>query len=138
MSKTRKFPLPNNTGSPVYGLGLLTDEPDYRLCWLLNQYYPWGLVRSADILVTDKHSSIAQAYTCFESISDHQPVIKLISNRSKEGRWLTPFRQIDFLLAFSDQDLASLYLEEIKTTIGFSIPQIRGLFKVPLPSFCYL
>ncbi|TSA38319.1 MAG: hypothetical protein D4R64_03350 [Porphyromonadaceae bacterium] len=138
MNKIRRFALSLNTSSPVYGLGLLTDEPDYRLCWLLNQNYSWDLVRSDDILITDKNSSIPQSYACFESNANHQPAIKLIGNRSKEGLWLTVFQQVDFLLVVSVQDPAGQYLDELKSTIGTKIPQIRGLFKVPLPSFCYL
>lgn len=138
MDKIRKFPLSLNTNLPVYGLGLLTDEPDYRLCWLLNQNYSWDLVRSDDILINDKNSSVPQSYACFVSHSSHQPAIKLIANRSKEGLWLTVFQQVDFLLVVSDQDPAGQYLNELKSVIGTKIPQIRGLFKVPLPSFCYL
>lgn len=138
MNKIRKFPLSLNTASPIYGVGLLTDEPDYRLCWLLNQNYPWNLVRSDDILINDKNSSIPQSYAFFVSHSGHQPAIKLIANRSKEGLWLTVFRQVNFLLVVSDQDPAGQYLDELKSSIGTKIPQIRGLFKVPLPSFCYL
>jgi hypothetical protein len=138
MTKIRKFPLPANSSEPVYGLGLLTDEPDYRVCWLLNHHFNFELVRTEDISVTDKNSPDIQSYTCFESISGHQPSVKLIANRSKAGLWLTVFRQVDFLLAVSGQDPAGQYLDELKSSLASKIPQIRGLFRVPLPSFCYL
>ncbi|MCX6225180.1 MAG: hypothetical protein NTV01_10615 [Bacteroidia bacterium] len=51
---------------------------------------------------------------------------------------MTAYRQVDFLLAVSVQDQGDQYLDELKNTIGTKIRQIRGLFKVPLPSFCYL
>jgi hypothetical protein len=136
--KIRKFPLSQNTGSPVFGLGILTDEPDYRLCWLLNQNFPWDLARAEDIPVTAKNSPIPQSYACFVSKSGHQPVIKLISNRSAEGLWLTLFRQVDFLLVVSGQDPSGPFLDDLKAALSIKIPQIRGLFKVSLPSFCYL
>ena len=138
MNKIRKFPLSPDTSLPVYGLGLLTDEPDYRLCWLLNQNYPWDLVRSDDIIITDKNSPVPQSYTCFISNSGHQPEIRLIGNRSKEGVWLTIFRQVDFLLVVSLPDPDGHFLDELKGALSIKIPQIRGLFKVSLPSFCYL
>jgi hypothetical protein len=138
MKKIRRFPLSQHAGSPAYGIGLLTDEPDYRLCWLLNQAYPWDLIRSDDLITHDKNSPLPQSYACFESNSSHQPAIRLIGNRSQEGMWLTVFRQVNFLLAVSDQDSGGQYLDELKSTIGVKIPQIRGVFKVPLPSFCYL
>ena len=138
MNRIRRFPLLPLTSPPVYGLGLLTDEPDYRLCWLLNQNFPWELVRSGDIFVQDKNSPIPQSFACFKSNSSYQPEIRLIGNRSKEGLWLTVFRQVNFLLVASVQDPEGQYLDELKSNIGTKIPQIRGLFKVPLPSFCYL
>ena len=138
MNKTRRFPLSQSSGSPVHGLGLLTDEPEYRLCWLLNQSYPWELVRSDNISVQEKNSPIPQSYSCFESQSSHLPAIKLISNRSKEGFWLTEFRQVDFLLVASTQDPSDPFIDDLKLTLSTKVPQIRGLFKLPLPSFCYL
>jgi hypothetical protein len=138
MNKIRKFQLAANTTPLVYGLGVLTDEPDYRLCWLLNRNYPWDLVRSADIVTNDENLPSPQSYSCFESSSNHKPAIKLISNRSNEGIWMTKYRQVDFLLMAIDQDSSAWYLDELKNTLGAKIPQIRGLFKVPLPSFCYL
>ena len=137
MNKIRRYTLAQNTSPQFHGLGILTDEPDYRICWLLNQSFSWNLVRSDDILVTDKNSPVAQSFPCFENKSEQQSLIRLISNRSKEGQWLTIFRQIDFLLITGQDDEAG-YLDELKTSIGTKIPQIRGLFKVPLPSFCYL
>jgi len=138
MDRIRRFHLASNTRSPVYGLGLLTDEPDYRLCWLLNQNFLWNLVRSADFLVPDKSRPISQSYACFENDSDHHPAIRLIANRSKEGLWLTVYRQVDFLLVVSVNEPAPVSLDEIKSSISAKVPQIRALFTVPLPSFCYL
>ena len=138
MSKIRKFSLSQNTSSPVYGLGFLTDEPGYKICWLLNQNFPWNLVKSEDILVTGKDSPIAQAYPCFESTAGLHHSVKLIGNRSKEGQWLTIFKQVDFLLYIPAAGEDTGYLENLKTTLTAKVPQIRGLFKVPLPSFCYL
>lgn len=138
MNKIRRFPLTLNSSSPVYGLGLLTDEPDYRLCWLLNQHYPWELARAADVVVNEKNSPVSQSYVCFESTSGHLPQVKLISNRSNEGTWLTIFKQVDFLLVASAGEPAEQFVDDLKSSLGTKIPQIRGLFKVPLPSFCYL
>ena len=138
MSKIRKFSLSQNSGLPVYGLGLLTDEPGYRLCWLLNQNYPWNLASANDISVAGKESPVTQLFPCYESTSGIQPSVKLIGNRSKEGQWLTIFRQVDFLLYIPAAAEDAQYLEDLKTSLTTKVPQIRGLFKVPLPSFCYL
>ncbi len=138
MHRIRKFVLSENAATPVYGLGLLTDEPDYRLCWLLNQGFSWGLAKSEDISVTDKESPITQTYTCFERAGDKHPEIWLIGNRSKEGQWLTIFRQVDYLLILSPHDSPDFSIDDLRSAIATKVPQIRGLFKVPLPSFCYL
>jgi hypothetical protein len=138
MNKIRKYPLSLNTSSPVYGIGILTDESDYRLCWLLNQNFQWELSRTDDITVNDNKSPVPQTYGCFMSNPAHQPVVRIICNRSKEGSWLTVFRQVDFLLVTSSPDSSTDNLDDLKKILMSKIPQIRGLFKVPLPSFCYL
>jgi len=138
MNKIKRYTLSQSPGKPVYGLGLLTEEPDYRLCWLLNQCFTWTLVRGEDIVVADKTSSIPQSYASFEGQNSTNGIIRVISNRSREGLWLTLFKQVDFLLIVSGQDNSDQLLDEIKKTIGSDIKQIRGVFKVPLPSFCYL
>ncbi len=138
MEKIRRYPLSLNTDSPVYGLGLLTDEPGYRLCWLINHTFSWNLAKTSDLIVPDKGSPVPQLYARFESGGDQLPAIKLISNRSQEGIWLTVFQQLDFILVISGPDNGEQFLEELKSSLTTKIPQIRGLFKVPLPSFCYL
>lgn len=138
MGKIRKFPLnlqSNNTG---YGLGILTDEPGYRLCWLLNRCLSWDLAKSGDITIKDKNSPAIQSFAHYASPSGHQPSVSLISNRSGEGLWLTAYQQVDFLLVVAGWDQDGSELDELKMTIGLKVPEIRGLFKVPLPSFCYL
>lgn len=138
MDKIRKFPLSIRINHPACGLGILTEEPDYRISWLLNQNFPWDLMRSDDILVMDKKSSVQQAYSSYVSNYNYHPGIRLISNRSGEGYWLTEFRQVDFLLAISPQDPAGQYIDDVKIIINTKIHQIRGLFNIALPSFCYL
>jgi hypothetical protein len=138
MKKIRRYPLSVDSRPPVYGLGILTDEPGYRLCWLLNQTCPWELAMTEDLSVTMKNSSVPQNFACFKSNPASADTVMLISNRSKEGVWLTAFEQVDFFLITSSRAAADQHLESIRSTLSSKIPQIRGLFKVPLPSFCYL
>jgi hypothetical protein len=138
MNKTRRFSLSPVTGAPVYGLGILTDEPGYRLCWLLNQAFNWNLAKTDDIVASIKESPISQNFPCYEGGPGQGPAIRIVGNRSAEGQWLTIFRQVDFLLVITGTGNNRDTLEELKTLLTSKIPQIRGLFKVPLPSFCYL
>jgi hypothetical protein len=138
MNKIKRYVLSQSPGKPIYGLGLLTDEPDYRLCWLLNQCFSWTLVRCDDIVVADKISPVTQSYPNYEGRNSSNGTVRVISNRSREGLWLTLFKQVDFLLIVSEQDDPDQLLDQIRKTIGSDIRQIRGVFKVPLPSFCYL
>jgi hypothetical protein len=138
MNKIKRYTLSQSPGKPVYGLGLLTEEPDYRLCWLLNQCFSWTLVRRDDILVADKNSPVTQSYASYEGRNSANGIVRIISNRSKEGLWLTLFKQVDFLLIVSGQDDSEQMLDDLKKSLVSDIHQIRGVFKVPLPSFCYL
>jgi len=138
MNKVRKFPLPANPDSSGYGLGILTDECDYRVCWLLNQTFHWNLTKTDDLLITLRNNPVAQSFSCFVNPADQLLTVKLISNHSHEGIWLTEPKQIDFLLIITGQATADTSTHELKATITSKIPQIRGLFNLPLTSFCYL
>lgn len=132
MSAKRKFPL-KETGSPdIICIGLLTDEPDYRVCWLLNRRYNLGLQRSGDLVLTIARAPVPQSFTCFTSTGNTgNALFKLISNRSNEGLWLTGFPQINFLfLSLIPGDKNDIMANLRQHGTGH-IPEIRGIFDIP-------
>jgi hypothetical protein len=132
MPAKQKFPLRDTSSQDVQCIGLLTDEPDYRLCWLLNHRYNLGLQRCDDLTLTVAKAPLPQSFSCFIS-SGHKAgaLYKLISNRSNEGLWLTRFPQINFLfLSLKPGDTKGIMTSLRQKGTG-SIPEIRGVFDLP-------
>lgn len=132
MPAKRKFSL-RETGSPdIRCIGLLTDEPDYRVCWLLNHRYNLKLRRCSDLILTVAKAPVPQSFACFASSGDAGDTpFKLISNRSNEGVWLTGHPQINFLfLSLLPGDHEGI-LADLRRHGTDHIPQIRGVFDLP-------
>ncbi len=132
MSAKQKFPLRDTISQDVQCIGLLTDEPDYRLCWLLNQTYNLGLQRCEDLSLTIAKAPLPQSFSCFISSGNTAGALfKLISNRSNEGLWLTRFPQINFLLlSLRPGDIRGI-MTSLRQKGAGSIPEIRGVFDLP-------
>jgi len=132
MCAKQKFPL-KETGSPdIQCIGLLTDEPDYRVCWLLNRRYNLGLQRCEDLILTVARAPIAQSFTCFASAGNTDNTLyKLISNRSNEGLWLTGFPQINFLFLSLIPGDKNGIMANLRQQGTCHIPEIRGIFDLP-------
>ncbi|MFH0760295.1 MAG: IPExxxVDY family protein [Bacteroidota bacterium] len=132
MAPKGKFAL-DETGSPdINCIGLLTDEPDYRVCWLLNHRYNLGLQRCEDLILTISKAPIPQSFTCFmASDNNDNTLFKLISNRSNEGIWLTSFPQINFLLLSLVPGDKNGIVADLRQQGTGHIPEIRGIFELP-------
>ncbi|MCD6331687.1 MAG: IPExxxVDY family protein, partial [Bacteroidales bacterium] len=88
---------------PMTLFGLVTDESDFKLTWLLNQHLHTGLVRKDDWAITLKNQPATQYFPVFEGELPLQQGILLVQNRSTAGAWLTPYHQVNFLLVLSGQ-----------------------------------
>ena len=131
----KKYPLLDHPSDTLFALGIVTDEPDYRLCWLLNQWGNLGLSRSEDILAYPANSPSAQAYSCFMSSgTEHYQTIRLISNKSSEGIWLTSFKQVNYLLLVDCKADYPISQSDFRSLLTKLVPQIRGIFEIPVTS----
>ncbi len=131
MGKPHKYSLADHSPHDVLGFGILTDEADYRLCWLINQSLGLALTRVADLSVSTKHSPLPQSFTCFElKESAGKTLCRLVSNRSKEGFHLTEHRTLDYIILFHVTDDPAVLSGDLKRALAGIIPQIRGLFEL--------
>ncbi len=80
-------------------LGLLTDEPDYRLCWLLNQWLDINLEKEEDLNLFHPKRKQEQSFSLFSYYDENTCwTFRVIQNRSAQGYFLEEIRNIDFLL----------------------------------------
>ena len=129
MEGRRKYLLQDSKPPVNRCLGLRTDAPDYRVCWLLNQHYHLALVRSADLVINLSKKPTPQAFTCFlASDSQGNPRFRLISNQSHEGAWLTRYPQVDYLFLASSQKDPSGILSDIRERGKELFPEFLGIF----------
>jgi len=83
-----------------YGiLGLLSDEPDYKLCWLMNEHLNTGFSKVEDIAVFNKKAGADQLHSMFY-YSDENAMLtyRLIRNRAQNGYFLTELKNMDYFL----------------------------------------
>lgn len=129
MGKPHKYSLTDIPSTNILTYGILSDEKDYRLCWLLNKAFGLSLTRQPDLPVATAQAPQDQAFSCFESKgSADKPLCRLVSNRSREGLWLTEHRQLDYIMLIRPTGEPCTFSENLKKTLTIRIPEIRGLF----------
>jgi len=80
-------------------LGLVTDEPDYRLCWLLNRHLEMGFEKMDDLVLHHRKLHEEQEFSHF-AYSDEEAMVtyRLIKNRTENGYFLEELKNIDYLI----------------------------------------
>jgi len=93
---SKKFRLNSGQAPDIYLLGILSDENDLRLVWLMNQQLGIHLSRTAPFQYMNKKLAGAQD---FPSYLDNQgeSQARLIRNRSNEGLKIADFKEFDYL-----------------------------------------
>lgn len=112
-------------------LGVVSDEPDYKVCWLLNQQMNFSLARTADLKLFNKRLNIEQEVTLFKYYDDNALIsYRLIGNKTSSGYFLPELKNIDYLLHIQ----GVIDLEEITKLIKMigSIKSVRMCVPVDL------
>jgi len=80
-------------------LGISSDEPDYKLCWLINNQLRMSFVKTDNLQVFHKKLDIEQEFSMFHFEDDNAMLeYRLISNRSDAGYFLSDLKNIDYIL----------------------------------------
>lgn len=80
-------------------LGIVSDEPDYKLCWLINDRLKFSFTRTEDIVLYNKKIDEDQVFSIF-LFDDEATMLtyRLIRNRGEAGYFLQDLRNIDYVL----------------------------------------
>lgn len=80
-------------------LGIVSDEPDYKLCWLINQHIDFNFTRVDDLkLFQKKHNMEQEIALFFYEDESTMMTYRLIPNRASAGLFLSDLQHIDYLL----------------------------------------
>ena len=96
-------------------LGIVSDEPDYKLCWLINQQLGTSFTKGDDLVVFNSKMNQQQEISLFTYYDENKMVTyRLISNRLSSGYFLSDLKNIDYVLHIQGDVIAN----EIDELIG--------------------
>jgi hypothetical protein len=80
-------------------LGVVSDEPDYRICWLINQAMGMNFEKQDDLLLYHKKLQEEQSFSLFSNHVDEAMItFRIIQNRADNGYYLDPLKKLDYLV----------------------------------------
>lgn len=128
MDRKKKFKLEIEGSSQISLLGILTDESDLKLSWLINQNLQLKLARDEDLTWLSLELPNSLAFPVYTDPSSKYGVIRLIKNRTLEGLWIKGYKQVDYLfMIMNSEDIVGYQelFEKLQKTNG-----IRGVYKL--------
>jgi hypothetical protein len=80
-------------------LGVVTDEPDYKLCWLINHTLDMNFEKQEELQLFHRKLDEEQVFSLF-SYHDNDAMIsfRIIRNRAENGYFLDELKNIDYLI----------------------------------------
>ena len=80
-------------------LGVVSDEPDYKLCWRINQSLEMNFEKQEELKLFHRKLEEKQVFSYFY-YHDEDALItyRLIKNRSEKGYFLDELKHIDYLI----------------------------------------
>lgn len=112
-------------------LGLLSDEPDYKLCWLLNDQIHTDFNKVDDISIYQRKLEEEQLHSLFLYEDENSMLTyRLIGNRSESGYFLPELKNIDYLLHLQGE-LSTFNLQQLIDKIN-SLKSVRMCVPVDL------
>lgn len=77
--------------------GLVSDEHDYRLAWLINRTMEWDLKRTENLKIEHPGESLTQEFAHYTFADEKTHITyRLIGNRGENGYLLEELKNVDF------------------------------------------
>jgi len=104
-------------------LGVVSDDPDYKLCWRINQACESNFEKLDDLKLFHRKLKDDQLFSIF-TFEDEEAMVtyRIIKNRSDTGYYLDELKNIDFLVHIQGE----IYEEGI----GFFMQSVSKLSSV--------
>lgn len=80
-------------------LGVVSDEPDYRLCWMINRQLEMGFEKTDDLLLLHRKYKEEQQFSLFVYKDEEAMVTyRVIKNKADIGHFLDDLKNLDYLI----------------------------------------
>lgn len=80
-------------------LGVVSDEPDYKLCWRINQRLDMNFEKQEELELFHSKLDVDQEFSLFHYYDEDSLVTyRLVKNRAEKGYFLDEFKHIDYLI----------------------------------------
>ena len=80
-------------------LGVVSDEPDYKLCWRLNRSLNMNFEKQEELELFHSKLDVDQEFSLFYYYDEDSMVTyRLVKNRAERGYFLDEFKHIDYLI----------------------------------------
>lgn len=126
MTGAKKFRLDVSDKMPVGLIGILTDENDLKLSWLLNKNIPLDLSRDKDLNWLSKDLPNSLTFPVYSDQHSKFGPIRLLKNRTLEGMWIKGYKQVDYLFVIMKETDREEYEAIINKLQQISV--IRGVY----------
>ena len=91
-------------------LGLVADQPDYRLCLLINRSLGFNLLKQEDLVLFHRKLNQDQEFSHFEYFDDESLLTyRVIGNRAENGYFLDELKNLDYLVHIQGEIMEEQY-----------------------------
>lgn len=112
-------------------LGVVADQPDYRLCLFINRVFGFDLRKQDDLILYHRKLNLDQEFSLFE-YADEESLLsyRVIKNRTDEGYFLDELKNLDYLIHIQGEITQDCIASFFQLTA--SIPDVRMCVPVDL------
>lgn len=112
-------------------LGMVADQPDYRLNLLINRTLGFNLLKQEDLVLYHRKLDMDQEFSLFEYGDDESLLTyRVIGNRAENGYFLDELKNLDYLVHIQGEIMQDSIAAFISKTAA--IPDIRMCLPVDL------
>jgi len=112
-------------------LGMVSDEKDYRLCWLINRELEMNFLREEDLKLFHKKLNVEQVFSTFAHEDEHACLnFRIIRNRTEEGFFLDEMKNLDYLVHIQGE-LSETRIQDFLAQVN-ACPEVRMCVPVNL------
>lgn len=102
-------------------MGIASDVPDYKLCWLVNNALSMGFKRMDDLELYHRKINENQVFSLFQFVDENKLLTyRIIKNRCANGYFLEGVKNLDFLIHIQGEIMMDDVRELIKNIMRIS------------------